>query len=115
MSETLTVVEEEHRSNGEYFIREDCLTCDFLFARKDETYMVSFSEVSAYVERGHEWANFDPNDESACQFHLSNETADEPLPHWLFEEFSHIENHGTLRPVDDYEENYQLKDLRSMA
>lgn len=105
MSESLEIVEENRRSDGEYYIDSECLTADFLFSRIDNGLKIGFSDVHAFIGTGEEWAKFmDGNDESVF---ISNKENTQ-YPHWLFEEFSWIENHDELRPVDDYETEYKL-------
>jgi len=107
---TLETVDEDLRSDGEYYIKEGLGNGEFLFSRKDEAIMFTFEDVSAYVEYGSEWADFEGND---LDLTLCNEQ-NEMWPHWIFEEFQHIEIEGELRPMEDYETRYQLKDNRGI-
>lgn len=108
--EILTTVTETRRSDGEYKVRE-ATHGDYIFMSEDETLMVTFDEVSAYIEVGSEWADFYTDGESDVS--ICNER-EEKFPHWLFEELNHIEQEGELRPIDDYETNHHLKDNRGI-
>lgn len=110
--EILTDVGEGYRQDDTIRLKASGFDDDvFHFTMLDEKFSVKFhvDEVSAYVEYGSEWATFDDGVASLC-----NEHTDDPLPHWLFEELNHIEIHGGLRPMDEYETRYQLKENRGI-
>lgn len=105
---TLTDVSEDYRADSEVFITE--MDGEFMFSRFDGSLKVVFMAVKAYVEYGSEYADFQGSEMSIL---LSNEES-ERWPHWIFEEFQHIQREGELRPVDDYETMHRLKDTRSI-
>jgi hypothetical protein len=118
MSETeiLTTVEETTRGDDEYVLSEKTTVDGFIFRATDESFILEFVDASAYIAKNHEWADF--YDEEQCidpnsSFTISNEESGS-WPHWVFEELAHIEQEGELRPVDDYEENYQLSEMRGI-
>jgi hypothetical protein len=107
--EVLNDVNEDYRADGEYYLKEKH-NDGFVFATFDESIVISFEDVSAYIEYGHEWADFNAGNFSLS---FSNEQSDN-LPHWVYEEFSHIQQYDTLRPEKDYEKNYSLKENRGV-
>jgi hypothetical protein len=111
--ETLQQVTETLRDDGDYYLSSDNMTCRFFFAAKDETMQVGFDSVSTYIEEGSEWASFYVDELDDAVFSICNEQ-NTYWPHWLFEEFSHIENYSELRPTDEYETRYQLKENRGI-
>jgi hypothetical protein len=110
MSEQLTQVTERRRVGETYYI-EGLDDGRYIFATLDESMLVRFKTVSAYIEWGSEWADF-YNEDGTCTITICNEQSNE-WPHWIFEELSHLEGRGNLRPVDDYETIYTPKHNRA--
>lgn len=112
MSEYLKQVEEDRRADDEYILIENPVERNFTFRTQTETFYVHFYDVSAFIEVDHEWASF-KNRDGDQKFHICNEQ-EEMFPKWLFEELSHIEQHGKLRPMDEYDEQYTLSEMRGI-
>jgi hypothetical protein len=110
--ETLVSVSSSGRDDGKYLLMERGMNEGFLFRTEDESIVVTFTHVSAYIEEGHEWADFKDEDDNS-HLTISNEQSGE-WPHWIFEELLHIEVKGELRPVSDYDTRYELKENREI-
>lgn len=107
---TLEVVDEHIRKDGEVFINDNSFDGTYSLVREDGSFNLGFTTVSTYVEWEAEWATFYGGE---VEMTISNEDSVE-WPHWVFEELSHIENHDELRPIEDYEEMYQLRENRGI-
>jgi hypothetical protein len=88
------------------------MNSNWVFARKDEALMIPFDSVSAYVEEGSEWATFYLDEESTSTIGNERNTM---FPHWLFEEFHHLETEKELRPTDQYVTKYGMKTSAEMV